>query len=292
MTDGKHGIGPQEIKEDKPEIERKYSVIGDCLADRAHVLKKIFDSVVAKNDHFVTLDRAPHTKDFPAELVDLPPDFPCTVSYLRTRLYWLNDELAGYKPGDKGRAEIRTEEKPEKGYWQQTLKLGGNGEKTLTRGEFKRPLDDFGTNLDVYKPKQRKAAYAILGHKERKPLVRIDSQSTALLYHPDGRPDVLFEIKFDKGIGRTFNGYVRDIVEVEIEVKKAENLSPKDIERLLDRTETALYEKFNDDLEPIKDSKPAALFRYLVNYRERSKAGFERDFKALSGNKWDELSPL
>ncbi len=284
---------PQEVRDDKPEEERKHRVLGKTWGEKAAKLDEIFNFVASQKKHFVTLDMAPHTDSFDEELAKAS-EFPANPRPLRLRYYWGNMALDGYKKGDKGKAEIRTERKVGKGYWEQVLKLGGNcgKKKTLKRGEYKRALDGFGTNLDVYTNAVKRSAKYILGDSERKPLARVEGQSKPVLYHPDGRTDIIFEIKFDKCKGFTFDGHEEDVVEVEIEVKEApEDMSEEEIDALLEKSEEVLYKEFGDDLEQVYEAKPSALFRHLVEWRERDKKGFEKAFKSLPGDCWGEWRP-
>lgn len=285
---------PQEVRDDKPEEERKHRVLGNSWQDKAAKLDKVFNFVASQKDHFVTLDSKPHTDQFDSELAD-HAEFPFHPRPLRKRYYWGTIDLNGYKDGDLGKAEVRTEKKIGKGYWEQVLKLGGSTgkkKKTLKRGEYKRALDGFGTNLSVYQSSVSRSAELILGNKELKPLVRLEGQSKPLLYHPDGREDVIFEIKFDKCKGFAFDGYEEDVIEVEVEVKEfPDSMKSDDIEALLDRSEEILYEVFADDLEPVYEAKPSALFRHLAEWRERDKKEFKEAFKSLPGHKWADFLP-
>lgn len=283
---------PQEIKEDKPEKERKHRVLGKSWVEKAEKLDRVFNFVAANKEHFVTLNQQPHSDGFDSELA-AAAELPANPRPLRKRYYWSNRALDGYKEGDgKGRAEIRTEQKVGKGYWEQVLKIGGKSGKTIERGEYKRALDGFGVNLDVYPEAIQKAARKIIQDEDLKPLVRLEGQSKPVLYHPDGRQDILFEIKFDKGKGFTFDGVQEDIVEVEIEVKEVgENVTEKEIEALLDKSEKLLYDNFAHDMEPIYEAKAMTLFRHLAAWRERDEEDFKKAFKSLPGDRWAEYRP-
>lgn len=289
-----HPLQPQEVREDKPEEERKHRVLGENWCEKAAKLDAIFNFVAAQKTHFVTLDSQPHTDHFDGELADAS-EYPTHFRPLRKRYYWGTIDLDGYKDGDPGKAELRTERKIGKGYWEQTLKIGGSTgkkKKTLIRGEYKRALDGFGTNIDIYPSKIRRDAKKVLDDKVLKPLARLEGQSKPVLYHPDGNSDVIFEIKFDKCKGFTFDGHEEDIVEVEIEVKEIpDGFTQDDIEELLDKSEKVLYDAFQGDLEPIYEAKPSALFRHLVEWRDRDKKEFEKAYKALPGDKWADWTP-
>lgn len=282
---------PQELREDKPEEERKHRVLGKTWRKKAARLDKIFNFVATEKEHFVTFNLAPHTEGYNTEL-RRHSSRPVNIKPLRRRYYWANRKLDGYKKGNKDRVELRTEQKKGKGYWAQVLKLGSSSAKTLRRGEYTRSLDGFGTNLDVYTPKVRDAARKVVGNTVRKPLGMIECQSVPLLYHPDGRPDVIFEIKFDKGKGFTFDGMETDVVEVEIEVKEVgEDVSKKDIEALLDKSERILYSEFEGLLKPVYQSKPELLFKHLNKWRKKDRTGFEKAFDSLPGDRWESWSP-
>ncbi|MCB9989923.1 MAG: hypothetical protein H6867_00910 [Rhodospirillales bacterium] len=282
---------PQEVRDDGTEEERKHRVLGENWHDKAIRLDTIFNFIAGQKTHFVTLDQAVHTDHFDPELAAFA-EFPANPKPLRTRYYWANAALDGYKPDDKGRAEIRTERKTGKGCWEQVLKIGGKSGKTLKRGEYKRALDGFGVNLDVYPSEIRKSALKIIKDEEFKPLIRLEGQSKPVLYRPDGRTDILFEIKFDKGKGFTFDGIEEDVIEVEIEVKeRGSDVSDEEIEALLDKSESLLYQQFEGNLEPINESKAMTLFRHLVDWQECDKKGFEKAFKALPGDRWEEYKP-
>lgn len=285
---------PQEVREDKPEEERKLRVLGKSWQDKAAKLDAIFHFVASQKAHFVTLDLQPHTDYFDAELVKAS-EYPAEFRPLRKRYYWGTLDLAGYKDSDPGKAELRTERKVGKGYWEQVLKLGGSTgkkKKTLIRGEHKRAVDGFGVNLSIYPAKIKRDAKKILDDKELKPLARLEGQSKPVLYHPDGREDVIFEIKFDKCKGFAFDGYEEDVVEVEIEAKEIpDKMTEQELEALFDKSENVLYQAFTGDLEPIYEAKPSGLFRHLVEWRSRDKKGFEKAFQSLPGDKWSDWSP-
>lgn len=276
---------PLEFRNDKAEeVERKYRVQGAGWDQRVAILREIFDFVAAEQKHFVTLDHATHTEGYDERLV-AAARVPMHTKPLRTRYYWATMDLDGYKPGDEGKAEIRTEKKIGKPYYEQVVKLGGSGSKTLKRGEHKSDVDAPGVNLAVYPAVIRRAADGVTQGKRFYPLIRIQSQSEPVLYHPQGKADTLFEIKFDVGVGKAFDGFEEDIIEVEIEVKEAPKaMSEKDVEKLLDQSERILMRRFADRLEPIFEAKAAALFRHLVGWRERDEKDFERAAKATPFN--------
>lgn len=277
---------PDEFLEDVSEDERKYKVRGCDFATRVAKLNEIFAFVAGDKNHFVTLESELHTNGYDAELVALSQS-PNETKALRRRLYWGVSSLIGYKPRDKDKIELRTEQKIGKLYWEQVLKLGGNGSKTLKRKEHKRHLDGFGVNLLVYPKDVFEKAHEIVGDAEFKPLVKLEGQSRPLLYHPDGRADIVLEIKFDMGKSTTFDGYKEDLVEVEIEIKEhPDTMSEDDLEDLLNKTESVLFANFADDLENVYESKVSPSFRHLVGLRSRDKAGFDKMFKDLPVNWW------
>ena len=277
---------PQEFHYDSSEIERKYSVRGKDWYQRIHQLNQIFEFVAQDKKYFCTLDQLVHTSVFDPDLIAVSQR-PVEIKPLRERFYWANRKLSGYCPGDKEKVELRTEKKIGKGYWEQVLKLGRLVNKTLRRGEHKRRLDGKGTNLEVFTDTVSKAAFKVLGrHAILKPLVRLQGQSAKLLYHPKGRKDVLFEIKFDLIKGQTFDGRKQDIVEVEIEVKEDGGLSDKRLDKLLDETEEVLFAKFKGQLEPVYDSKVEKLFAHLVKLRTQDKEKFKKQFEELSYDIW------
>ncbi len=273
---------PQEIREDKPEHERKYSIIGHGWGERVGMLQDAFNHVAGCTGHFATLDQRPHIDDYPA---DLAPELPVEIIAPRTRYYWAAMNLKGYRATDKLRGEVRTEEKAVKDAWQQVLKLGGGNGRTLSRGEYKRLLDGFGVNLDVYKD-QRAQAYDTLGRSRLKPLVRLQGQTKKVYYHPDGDRKTLLEIKFDKVKGETFDGFKRDIVEIEVEVKRSDKTGKHGIEAILDLTERELFRHFADSLTPIYHSKVDELFQHLYGWQLADKKEFQKAFKALPVAEW------
>lgn len=285
MSSRNHIRIPQEIREDKPENERKYSIIGGSWQHRVQTLHGIFNHVAECREHFATLNMSPHIENYHADL--LPElELPVEIIAPRTRYYWAGINLKGYRPTDKQKGEVRTEEKAAKDAWQQVLKLGGNGGRTLSRGEYKRLLDGFGVNLDIYKG-IRDQAYRALGKGQLKPLVELQGQTKKIYYHPDGDESTLLEIKFDKVKGRTFDGFERDIIEVEIEVKQGHSNS----EEMLDHTERVLLSRFADSLAPIYHSKVYELFQHLYGWQLADKQGFREAFKSLPGDRWAEWKP-
>lgn len=291
MTKQKKVRVPQEAHEDKPEDERKYRIRGNSFEARVKRLRVIFDHVARCDGHFKTLDKAPHVDQFDPTL-SACSRFPHEVTALRKRFYWAGRNLKGYLPTDKMKAEVRTERKIGKGLWQQVLKIGKESVGTLSRGEYKRLLDGFGTNLSIYPDKIKKSAYDILGDDPLKPVIVIESKSTKVLFHPDGNKDLLLEIKFDKGRGRTFDGFIHDIVEIEIEVKERGDLTDKQVEKALDKTEAVLMMHFADCLEPIHHSKVFEMVQHLHGAFLRDKKAFHTAFDKLPGDRWAECNPL
>jgi hypothetical protein len=291
MTKQKKGCIPQEAHEDKPEDERKYRIRGRSFEARVEKLRVVFEHVARCNGHFRTLDKAPYTDQFDPILSSCSR-FPHEVTALRKRFYWAGRNLKGYLPADTVKAEVRTERKIGKGLYQQVLKIGQPSGRTLSRGEYKRLLDGFGTNLSIYPDKIQKAARDILGDDPLKPVIVIESNSTKVLFHPDGNEDLLLEIKFDKGRGRTFDGFTHDIVEIEIEVKERGSMTDKQIEKALDRTEAVLMKYFADSLEPIHHSKVAEMVQHLHGALLRDKKNFHKAFDKLSGDEWVVSKPL
>ncbi len=280
---------PQEVREDKPENERKYSITGVNWRDRSQMLNVIFNHVAGCSDHFATLNMAPHTDGYHPDLLQ-DMDLPADIIYPRTRFYWANINLKGYRPTDRFKGEVRTEEKVEKDAWQQVVKLGGNSNsgRTLSRGEYKRLLDGFGTNLGVYKG-LRKDVTRALGNTELKPLVRLQGQTKKIFYHPHGDRKTLLEIKFDKVKGQTFDGFGRDIIEIEVEVKRGDKKATKrEMEAMLDQTEQELLRRFADNLTPIYHSKVYELFQHLYGWQLSDKKNFREAFQSLPGDSWAE----
>lgn len=104
--------------------------------------------------------------------------------------------------------------------------------------------------------------------------------------------DVLFEIKFDRIKGMTFDGFKEDIVEIEIEVKEKDPLvSKQEVARLMDKSEDILMRAFADDLEPVFQSKVASLFRHLYGLLQQDKKRFHEDFRALPVGPWAKDGP-
>ena len=68
-------------------------------------------------------------------------------------------------------------------------------------------------------------------------------------------------------------------------------MSDNDVETLLDQSEQILYTHFPGDLDPIYEAKPSALFRHLVEWRDRDRKEFEKAFKSLPGDCWADWSP-
>ena len=275
---------PVAVQSGKAEEERKYRVNGESWDDRVALLRQIFKFVAADKRHFATFDAAPHTEGYDARLLAVAKK-PKHTKALRERFYWDTTALDGRGPANEGLVEIRTENKLGKHFWEQVVKLGGSGTKTLKRDELPCSLDGPGVNMNVYEEPVRKAVHKVIGDKTLYPMLRIQSQSEPVLYHPDGRADVTFEIKFDVGVCTAFDGYEEDIVEIEIEVKDApKSMSVKEIEELFDKSELKLFSKYADDLSLIFESKAAACFQHLVGWRERDKKEFKDAVKASAFN--------
>lgn len=283
---------PQLAHEDKPEDERKYRIKGASLTLRQQRLKAIFDHVAKCNAHFRTLNKSPYTAKFDPRLANTAR-LPYEETPLRERFYWAGKNLKGYLPTEKIKVEIRTELKVGKGLWQQVLKIGKETIGTLSRGEHKRLLDGFGVNLEPYPDKTRKPAMDILGDDELKPVIKIESRSRKILFHPDGNENLLLEIKFDEGIARTFDGFEQEFVEIEIEVKeRCEDMTKEDIEAVLDRTQEVLLSRFADHLTPIHHSKVFDMVQHLYGRLLANKKMFHNVFNKLPGDRWAEVKPL
>ncbi|MDB3952774.1 hypothetical protein N9452_02700 [Alphaproteobacteria bacterium] len=280
------------IADDKPEEERKHRIIGNGWADKAILLDMLFDFVKSETDHFITLEKKPYVSGFDPELV-LTSLVPVNYRPLHQRIYWATKDLDGYKGGDDKRAEIRIQRKLGSGYWEQSLKLSGRNDpqkgagKTIVRQEYERDVDSFRIDLGLFPKKAEQAARSVFGDKPLKPLICLQGQGIPVLYHPDGRADILFEIKFDKGKGFSFDGEQCEVVEVEIELK--ENLggaAAEEIEALLDKSDRALYKKSPNQLVPSIESKPARLFAHLNKWCEEDPDAFGHAFDALPDDRW------
>jgi hypothetical protein len=279
---------PQPVQEYGPEYERKWKIKGKNFKTRVSKLSEIFNSVVACNSHFATLNKPPHTSAFEKELIDLALK-PFETTPLRTRFYFSGKNLKGYIPQENCRTgEVRTERKVGKKAWQQVLKLGsGKTQVSLQRQEYKRLLDGFGVNLEAYPKKIAKAAVRVLGSRGFKRIIKVEGQSTKLLYHPDGDPKMLFEIKFDMAIARNFLGKRHDIVEIEIEVKEADvGVSKEKIEEALEKAHQKLSEMAEGSANPVKHSKIYPLIRHLAVQKRKNPKAFNKAFRELKPEAW------
>ena len=266
------------------EHERKHRVQGVCWADKAAIIDKIADFVADETTHFATLEAAPHSDGFDKELV-AAARMPFNARPLHRRIYWAARDLAGYGNEDAATVEIRLEHQPAKGNWQQTVKLGAHRptEKTLSRREIESDVAGFAVDLDLLPEDARRDANVILGGQLLKPVICLQGQGVPILYHPDGHKDLLFEIKFDKGKGFSFDGESCDIVEIEIELKQQHaSADLKEIERLFEKSDDMLYRAFPDQIKRSNESKPTELFRHLRKWRARDRA--VPSAKTLSAN--------
>tara|TARA_A100001037_G_scaffold275740_1_gene274477 strand:- start:644 stop:1540 length:897 start_codon:yes stop_codon:yes gene_type:complete len=280
------------IVKDRPEEERKHRIIGKRWVDKVILLNTLFDLVTSESDHFVTLEKKPYVSGFDPELVSTSLT-PVHYRPLHQRIYWATKDLDGYKDGDDARAEIRIQRKLGTGRWEQTLKLSRQSDpqkcvgKTIVRQEYEREVNGFRIDLGLFPKEAEKAARAVFSDKPLKPVICIEGQGIPVLYHPDGRADILFEIKFDKGKGFSFDGEQCEVVEVEIELKEnLDGAAAEEIEALLDKSDAALHKKSPDQLVPCIESKPAGLFSHLNNRCEEDPATFGRAFDALPDDRW------
>lgn len=270
------------------EDERKHRVLGASWAEKARLVDSIAAFVAAENKHFATLDQPPYIDGFDPELA-AASRLPINARPLHRRIYWANKSLDGYQSEDDAYAEARLERKIGEDSWSQTIKLAGKQGpgKTLSRREYERDVAIFGIDLSLLPVDARRDAESILGSQPLKPVICLEGQGVPLLYHPDGRADVLFEIKFDKGKGFSFDGESAEIVEIEIELKESAPSAKKDdIEALFDLSDELLYRTFPDGLAHSTRSKPAPLFAHLREWRKRDRAAFEAAYDALSDDRW------
>lgn len=274
------------------EDERKHRVLAPCWADKAALLDAVAAFVAAEPEHFVTLDQPPHTDGFDAELA-AAAHLPITTRPLHRRIYWATSALAGYQEDEDTTAEVRIERRAGEDKWCQTVKLGARrtDDKTLSRREIERDIDDFGIDLGLLPDDARRIANTILDGKPLKPVICLQGQGVPLLYYPDGRREVMFEIKFDKGKGFAFDGRCCDVVEIEIELKSRHpSVAAEEIESLFDKSDVLIYAAFPGRLERRTESKPAKLFRHLCDWQARDRATFEAAFEALPSDRWDDIA--
>ena len=280
------------ILRDRPEEERKHRIIGSRWVDKVILLNTLFDFVTSESDHFVTLEKTPYVSGFDSELVSTSLA-PVHYRPLHQRFYWATKDLDGYKDGEDTRPEIRIQRKLGTGRWKQTLKLSRQSDpqkgvgKTIVRQEYEREVNGFRIDFRLFPNEAEQAARSVFGDKPLKPVICMQGQGIPILYHPCGRADILFEIKFDKGKGFSFDGEQCEVVEVEIELKEnLDGAAVEEIEALLDESDAALYKNFPDQLAPCIESKPAALFSHLKTRRKENPNTFGEAFDALPDDRW------
>lgn len=273
---------------DKPELERKYRILGDNFEKRVHVLNEIYRFVLEDPDHFTTLDLPPHALMFD-ELLLSSAQRPTTIKPLHHRLYWSTETLSGYQTNGQAAAEFRTERILGKNCWEQVVKISEfiGKAKTLQRREISYLLDNFGINISILPENVKKPIKKILGNATLKPVACLQGQGMPVLYHPNGCPEIVCEIKFDLGIGHSFDGFKIDITEIEVEVKEfAPEVDQKEIEVIFDNAEEFLNNAFPGSIVSTTVSKPAPLFRHLQDWKAKDLNAFRAAYKALPLNYW------
>lgn len=278
---------------DKPERERKLRVLADSWAQKAHSLHQIFKFVLEDHTHFITLDLPPYASNFSKQLVSTAHS-PSNIKPLHKRLYWATKKLSGYQLSDQCLMELRTERTLTDACWEQVVKFAITGVKgrTLSRREISNYLDGFGINLSVLPEDAYELAKKIIGNTIPKPVACLQGQSIPILYYPNGQNEVVFEIKFDLGMGRSFDGYKIDIVEVEIELKDSDqSITFEHVEGLFDTSESILKTTFPGVLEQTTVSKPTPLFRHMREWQSCDIEAFEAAYEALSDSQWTEPTP-
>ena len=278
---------------DKPELERKHKVLGNGWAEKAHLIHRIFKFVLEDHTHFITLDLPPFASNFSKNLVSTAYS-PSNIKPLHQRLYWATKMLSGYQLSDQSTVELRTERILNDACWEQVVKFANSGadRKTLSRREISNYLDGFGINLSVLPEDAYELAKKILGDTVLKPVACLQGQSIPVLYYPNGRNEIVFEIKFDLGMGHSFDGYKIDIVEIEIELKDLDQkIELEHVEELFDTSENILKTAFLGALERTTVSKPTPLFRHMRKWQSCDIVSFESAYEALSDSQWTEPTP-
>ena len=278
---------------DKPELERKHKVLGNGWAEKAHLIHRILKFVLEDHTHFITLDLPPFASNFSKNLVSTAYS-PSNIKPLHQRLYWATKMLSGYQLSDQSTVELRTERILNDSCWEQVVKFANSGadRKTLSRREISNYLDGFGINLSVLPEDAYELAKKILGDTVLKPVACLQGQSIPVLYYPNGRNEIVFEIKFDLGMGHSFDGYKIDIVEIEIELKDLDQkIELEHVEELFDTSENILKTAFLGALERTTVSKPTPLFRHMRKWQSCDIGSFESAYEALSDSQWTEPTP-
>ena len=275
---------------DKPERERKLRVSAGSWAEKAHSLHQILKFVLEDHTHFITLDLPPYASNFSKQLVSTAHS-PSNIKPLHQRLYWATKMLSGYQLSDQSLVELRTERMLNDACWEQVVKfvIVGAKERTLSRREISNYLDGFGINLSVLPEDAYELAKKIIGNTIPKPVACLQGQSIPILYYPSGQNEIIFEIKFDLGMGHSFDGYKIDIVEIEVELKDSDQkINLEHIEGLFDTSEHILRTAFPGVLEQTTVSKPTPLFRHMREWQSRDIDSFEAAYEALSDSQWTE----
>ena len=275
-------------RKDKPERERKHRVLANSWTEKARLLNQIFKFVMDDNTHFVTLDLPPYASNFSEQLLSAAR-FPSNIKPLHQRLYWTTKTLSGYQSSNQPLVELRTERIINDSCWEQVVKfaLAGTEGKTLSRREISTYLDGFGVNLSVLPEDACKLAKEILGDTALKAVACLQGQSIPVLYYPNGQNEIVFEIKFDLGIGHCFDGYKIDVIEIEVELKDYnQKLDLEHVEKLFDASEYVLETAFPGALDRTSVSKPTPLFQHMSDWRSRDVESFEAAYEALSDRQW------
>jgi hypothetical protein len=211
------GHDEEYLKKQIVDIDKAYLESERVLrADTPQTINQIIEHVRACKTEFVT-------PEHPCLSPALPPEFafdfavPTEVTVPRERIYFLDRE------GKLRELHVEVRQERKEGLIMQTTKVGNGAnfhDSTMDRMEQKSKLKGFGFN--VYAIGDKDARHQILDEviSIPKPVLRLVSQRTRILYHPEGNPNVRIELALEPlHFGQTFTGYQWMVPKIDIEIK-------------------------------------------------------------------------
>lgn len=294
---------PQKIKRAKDEDERKYKIIlpdetlppAELYDRKVLILRDAFRYVARNNHYFRKLHKSPASDVFPAH-VKKHFRRPTKDTTPRMRNYWADENLSGIdKVTGQNIAELRSEWKVDKGYFETTAKIICSDDEsedmaTLHRGEYEVYVDGPGINFEVFPKRAEKHLERIYGDERglRIPSL-IAGQSTMVLFHPRGDEDVLIEIKFDVQEGQIFDGFTWPVVELETEIKATRRqIELDERDYILGEADQILFNSpVGEFLAATKHSKAAEGNRHLLSMKAKDPEGFKDAFRRLPRDRFE-----
>jgi hypothetical protein len=215
----------------------------ECKLDAQHIdqLKLIRDHILSTPHYLLATDpvlRPALIQDM--ELLGVPENF----SGARTRIYYDDINLNGFRNDVEIRIEPKRKEAGEDNVFKQMVKIGGNRatdrDGTFDRREYPVKLPSPVPDLSLVKNGGRRKLQDVFGvddlaNVKLLPMIMLVSQRWKIEYHPEGDTATRIEYAHDVGRGETFTGFRWDFFQAELEIKAGNAaILPREKRRLLD----------------------------------------------------------